>query len=101
MSRKIDISKLRTWDEVKADMFKDPNFRKAWADLQPEYQLARQMIGARLKKKMSQKELAKLAGTGQAVISRLEGMNAKPSFSLVQKIATALKTNLTFTFTAN
>lgn len=101
MTKKIDISKLRTWEEVKTDLMKDPKFRKAWGDLQPEYQLARQMIGARLKKKMSQKELAKRAGTGQAVISRLEGMNAKPSFSLVQKIATALKTNLTFTFTAN
>lgn len=98
---KIDISKLKTFDQLSAEWMKDPKFRKTWADLQPEYQLARQMIGARLKKKMSQKELAKRAGTGQAVISRLEGMNAKPSFSLVQKIATALKTNLTFTFTAN
>lgn len=98
---KIDVSKLKTFDQLSAEWMKDHKFRKAWADLQPEYQLARQMIGARLKKKMSQADLARRAGTGQAVISRLEGMNAKPSFSLVQKIATALKTNLTFTFTAN
>lgn len=98
---KIDISKLKTFDQLSAEWMKDPKYRKAWADIQPEYQLARQIIGARLQKKMSQKELAARAGTGQAVISRLEGGNAKPSFSLVQKIATALKTNLTFTFTAN
>ena len=101
MSKKIDISTLRTWEEVRVDLLKDPKFRKAWADIQPEYQLARQMIGARLKSKITQKELARRAGTDQAVISRLEAGNAKPSFSLVQKIATALKTNLTFTFTAN
>jgi DNA-binding XRE family transcriptional regulator len=98
---KIDISKLKTFDQLAEEWMKDPKFRKAWANIQPEYQLARQMIGARLKSKMTQKELARRAGTGQAVISRLEGGNAKPSFSLVQKIATALKTNLTFTFTSN
>ena len=101
MKKKIDISKLRTWDEVRADLLKDPGTLKAYQDLQPEYQLACQMMDARIAKKMSQKDLAKRAGTGQAVIFRLEGMNARPSFSLVQKIATALKTNLTFTFTAN
>ncbi|MFZ2199829.1 MAG: helix-turn-helix transcriptional regulator [Microgenomates group bacterium] len=89
------------FEDLKAEWLKDPEFRKEYEALQPEYQLACQMMDARIAKKMSQKELAKLAGTGQAVISRLEGMNAKPSFSLVQKIATALKTNLTFTFTAN
>ena len=97
---KIDITKLRTWDEIEADLMKDPGFRKAWADIQPEYQLARQMIGARLAKKMSQAQLAKRAGTGQAVISRLEGGNAKPSFTLVKKIANALGTDLSFTFPA-
>lgn len=97
---KIDISKLRTWDEIEADLMKDPKFRKAWAEIEPEYQLARQMIGARLKKKMSQAKLAKLAGTGQAVISRLEGGNAKPSFSLVKKIASALGTDFTITIPA-
>ena len=94
------LAKTIPFDDLVAEWMKDPKFRKAWADIQPEYQLARQMIGARLKNKITQKELARRAGTGQAVISRLEGGNAKPSFSLVQKIASALKTNLTFTFTA-
>lgn len=94
------LAKTIPFDDLVAEWMKDPKFRKAWADIQPEYQLARQMIGARLKSKITQKELARRAGTGQAVISRLEGGNAKPSFSLVQKIASALKTNLTFTFTA-
>jgi ribosome-binding protein aMBF1 (putative translation factor) len=100
-TKKIDINKLKTFEELTSEWLKDPEFRKEYEALQPEYQLACQMMDARIAKKMSQKELAKRAGTGQAVISRLEGMNARPSFSLVQKIATALKTNLTFTFTAN
>lgn len=99
--KKMQRPKTIPFEELKQKWLKEPGFRKAYEELQPEYQLACQMMDARIAKKMSQKELAKLAGTGQAVISRLEGMNAKPSFSLVQKIATALKTNLTFTFTAN
>lgn len=88
------------FDDLVKEWEKDPKFRKAWAEIEPEYQLARQIIGARLAKKMSQEQLAKRAGTGQAVISRLEGGNAKPSFSLVKKIANALGTDITITIPA-
>jgi len=46
---------------------------------------------------MSQEELARKAKTGQAVISRLEGMNAKPSLSLLERIARALNTKISIT----
>ena len=79
--KKITRPKTIPFEEVKARLLKNPATLKAYQDLQPEFQLACQMMDARIAKKMSQKELAKRAGTGQAVISRLEGMNAKPSFS--------------------
>lgn len=76
---------------------KDPEFRREYEKLEPEFQIARQIIGARIKQKMSQAELAKRAGTGQAVVSRLEGMNAKPSISLLQRVAHALKIKIQVT----
>lgn len=76
---------------------KNPEFRREYEALQPEFQIASQMIGARIKQKMSQEELARKAKTGQAVISRLEGMNAKPSISLLRRIARALNTKITVT----
>ncbi len=76
---------------------KDSEFRREYEKLEPEFQIARQMMAARLKKKMSQQDLAKKAGTGQAVISRLEGMNAKPSLSLLKRIAEALETEISLT----
>lgn len=76
--------------ELRKQLMKDPKFRKAYAALEPEFQIARQMIGARIRKKMTQEELARRAKTGQAVISRLEGMNAKPSLSLLERVAKAL-----------
>ena len=77
-------------EKLKADLMKDPEFRREYEKLQPEFEIASQMIGARIKKKMSQQELARRAGTGQAVISRLEGMNARPSISLLSRVAQAL-----------
>lgn len=83
--------------ELKADLLKNPEFRREYEKLEAEFQIARQIIGARIKRKMSQEELAKKVGTGQAVISRLEGMNAKPSISLLEKVARALNTKISIT----
>lgn len=80
------------FSKLKADLMKNPKFRREYEKLEPEFQIAKQMIAARIKKKMSQAALAKKAGTGQAVISRLEGMTAKPSISLLARVASALKT---------
>jgi transcriptional regulator with XRE-family HTH domain len=52
--------------------------------------VAKAIIEARIKRKISQEELAKRVGTGQAVISRLENMSGKPSLSLIQRVADAL-----------
>lgn len=73
---------------------KDPEFRKVAKELEPEYQLACSLIGARLKRNLTQAQLAKKAKTNQASISRLEWANSKPSLSLLRKIASALEVNL-------
>lgn len=75
----------------------DPEYAATYKDMEPEFQIARQVIHARIKQKISQKELADRMGTGQAVISRLEGMNAKPSISLLVRVAKALGTKITIT----
>lgn len=94
MKKKIEFIPL---SKVKQDLMRDPEFRGEYEKLEPEFQIARQMIKARISQKMSQETLAKKAGTDQAVISRLEGMNAKPSITLLKKIADALDTPLKIT----
>lgn len=89
--------KTISFEELKADLMKDPEFRREYEKLQPEFQIASQMIDARIKQDMSQEELAKKVGTGQAVISRLEGMNAKPSISLLSRVARALNIKISIT----
>jgi len=84
-------------EELHQEWMKDPKYRREYEKLEPEFQIARQIIGARLKRKMTQEQLAKKAKTGQAVISRLEGMNAKPSISLLSRVARALGTKIQIT----
>ena len=92
---KKNIYKLISAEEAHKKWMKDPRYRREYENLQPEFEIARQMIGARIKKKMSQEELAKKMGTGQAVISRLEGMNASPSLSLLKRVASAFEKKIT------
>ena len=65
-----------THKELKEKLMKDPEFVKEYNKLETEFQIAGQMIEARIKQNITQEELAKKVKTGQAVISRLERANA-------------------------
>lgn len=86
--------KLYTFRQHLKTSLKDPAFKKAWEESELEYQIGRALISNRLKAKMSQQELARKAKTTQAVISRLESMNANPSLDLLKRIASALNLHL-------
>jgi len=77
---------------------KDPKFVKEWKKIEPEYELARELIGARIKRNMSQKQLADKIGTKQPVISRIESMSYQPTVSLLQRVARALDAKLDIRF---
>lgn len=75
---------------------KDPEFRKEYEALEPEYQLAKSIIELRFKRGITQKELAERIGTKQSGISRLESVNTRsnPSLSLLERVAEALDAKL-------
>lgn len=79
-----------TFAEDLSNRLKDPEFKQEWTASEPEYLLACQLIEKRLEKKISQRELAKKVHTSQAVISRIESMQANPSLDLLKRIAHAL-----------
>lgn len=64
------------------------------AEIDLAYDIAEMVIDARLKKDMSQKKLAKLIGTKQPAIARIESGSQLPSNLSLQKIANALGTKL-------
>lgn len=90
--------KTYTLEDHLKESLKNPAFRKAWEESEAEYQISRSLIAARIKRKISQQQLAREANTTQAVISRLENMTANPSIGLLQKIAQALNLKVKIQF---
>ncbi|OGW55046.1 MAG: hypothetical protein A2Z46_05215 [Nitrospirae bacterium RBG_19FT_COMBO_55_12] len=87
--------KGRTLKEYIAEQMKNPQFKKAWEDLDPEFQVLKAMIKAREKTGISQAELARRVGTKQSVISRLErGAFSKATLETIKKMADALDMRL-------
>lgn len=89
---------IYTFEEDLAKRLKNPKFKKEWEDSEVEYQLAKKLIEARLKRNLSQRDLAKKVHTSQAAISRIEAMNGNPSLSLLKRIAQALGTSIKVSF---
>jgi len=87
-----------TFAQYEKQLMKDKAFREVAAKLEPEFQLARSLIAARIKKNLTQAQLARKAKTDQASISRLEGASARPSFAFLSKVADALGAKLTVRF---
>ncbi|KKU03713.1 MAG: Toxin-antitoxin system, antitoxin component, Xre family [Candidatus Woesebacteria bacterium GW2011_GWE1_45_18] len=88
-----------TLDSYLKERLKDPAFKREWDKLEPQYQVTRELIRARIEGKISQRELAKKAKTTQAVLSRIENMTVSPSIGLLQRIAQALGKSLEVKFT--
>ncbi|MBI5894000.1 MAG: helix-turn-helix transcriptional regulator [Deltaproteobacteria bacterium] len=78
-----------------AEQMKDPAFKKAWHDLDSEFELLESMIKAREKSGLSQSELSRRTGIKQPAISRLEkGGYTKATVETLKKIADALDSRL-------
>ena len=95
-----NINDLTSWEDYEKKLMKRKGFRKLSEKNESKYQLVRSLIGARIKKNFSQKELARRIGTKQPVISRLENMESYPTFSLLERISKALDTKLHIYFQA-
>jgi ribosome-binding protein aMBF1 (putative translation factor) len=86
-------------DELHKKWLKErPGYAKAVADLDEEFQLARQMIGARARAGLTQEQLATRMKTTRTVISRLESGRMKPSTRTLERYARATGHKLKITF---
>ena len=82
--------KLISYQEVRKEWMKDPEFRREREKLEPELVLIGLMIEARTKKGMTQEELAKKMGTKQSAISRFESGRVRPRWDFILKLTHAL-----------
>ena len=85
---------MKNWEELESELLSDSEFKKEYDALEPYYQLASQLIKARAKKGLSQKQLAEKIGTKQSAIARLESGSANPSVSFLERMASATGSEL-------
>lgn len=85
-------------EKFRQKQLQDPEFRDYYNEKQAAASLAKSLIGCRIQKNLSQKELSKLTGISQADISRLERCEGNPSLKTLQKLAKGLGMNLKIEF---
>lgn len=68
----------------------DPEFKKEWERLQPEMELQRAIIEARISTGTTQKQLSERTGVTQSDISKIENGNGNPSLRTIQRLANGL-----------
>jgi ribosome-binding protein aMBF1 (putative translation factor) len=91
----------RRFEEVLRDALKNPEFRQEWETSEAQYRLIETLISERLKRDLSQRELAKKAGIKQPSLARIESGSVMPSLQVLAKLAKALGTKLQISFEAN
>lgn len=81
---------MRTWKSLKKELLKNKKVVEEYKRLEPRYQFISQLIESRLKKGLTQEQLAKRIGTKQSAIARLESGSSNPSMAFLEKIAEAI-----------
>lgn len=76
---------------IKKKMLADREVRAAYDALADEFDLARELIAARVRAGLTQAEVAERMGTTQSVVARLESGAQMPSVNTLLKFAKATR----------
>jgi len=89
---------MRSHKDYLNEQLKNPEFAAAYEALEPQYQIARAIIAARLESGLTQAELAEKASLPQSNISRLESGTFNPTVQTLEKVAAGLGKKLEVNF---
>lgn len=92
---------MKNYNNFKKELLKDREIKKAYDNLEVEFILIEEIIKKRIKKGITQKELAERIGTKQSAISRFESGSYNPSLSFLRKLADGLGIKLRISLTSN
>lgn len=88
------MTERRSWEEVKRQRGVDPAVRAGYETASVAFRLAEQVRAMRQEKEMTQQDLARVMGTTQSAIARLEAGGIEPSIATLLRLADALGVNL-------
>lgn len=79
------------FESIKQKMLEDKDFKKEYDALETEFTIAKELIGLRIKKNLTQQQLAVMTKTSQSAIARLESGRYKTlTLSFLNRVAEAV-----------
>jgi len=81
------MKKETGFNEYLIEQMKDPDFKKEWDALEPDFSIVQALIDARESAGLTQSELARKTGIAQGDISKIENGNANPSIKTLKRLA--------------
>ncbi len=82
--------KLIPFENIHKDLMKKPGYRKAYENLQPEFELIKAIIIARAKHGLTQRQLAEKIGIPQSSLARFESGKVQPSMRFFKRVVSGL-----------
>ena len=89
---------MTKFEEYLRGQMANPEFKKEYDALEPEFEIIQAMIDARKSTGITQKQLAERTGINQGDISKLENGNANPSIKTLQRLAAGMGKKLKVEF---
>ena len=86
------------WPKVRNEILSNPEVKKEYEKLKPEYEIIREVLNARKNRNLTQQQLADRTGINRADISRLENGNSNPTIAQLQRIAEGMGMTLKVEF---
>ncbi|MBO4987721.1 MAG: helix-turn-helix transcriptional regulator [Lachnospiraceae bacterium] len=89
---------MSKFDEFLEEQLQDEELRQEYENLQPEFDVIKAMVEARISKNLTQQQLAERTGINQADISKLENGTRNPSIKLLKRLADGMDMALKIEF---
>lgn len=85
-------------EEFERTLQQDVELRQAWEKEETRRRIVSALIGARIRKRLTQGQLAKKAGIKQPSLARVESGRVMPSLSMLERLAKAMNSQLKVQF---
>lgn len=89
---------MSEFKEFLNEQLQDADFKREYQELQPEFDVIRAIVDARISQNLTQKQLAEKTGINQADICKMENGTRNPSLSMLKRLADGMGMELKIDF---
>ncbi len=87
-----------TFNDMLNEQMQNEEFKREYEAIQPEMDVIRAIVDARISQNLTQKELSERTGINQADISKIENGTRNPSLNLLKRLADGMGMSLKIDF---